>query len=125
MVAARAEAARNWETVRALATDSRLAALLADGRGLGLLKRLAPQLAAAARIWRFGANDYRAALGGNADATRALVGAIVGARWDGALTEAMPAYDRAIDEEALAHSLMPDLDIRLKRALPETSSVLP
>ncbi len=50
VVAARAEAARNWETVRALATDSRLATLLADARGLGLLKRLAPQLPAAARI---------------------------------------------------------------------------
>lgn len=79
----------------------------------------------AARPWRFGAHDYRAALGSNADATRVLVGAIVGARWDGALTEAMQAYGRAIDEEALAHILVPDLDIRLKRALPGTSSVLP
>ena len=79
----------------------------------------------AARPWRFGAHDYRAALEGNALATRALAGAAVDARWDRALAVAMQAHGRAIDEEALAHILMPDLDIRLKRALPGTSSVLP
>lgn len=65
-----------------------------------------------ARPWRFGVNDYRAALESNALATRALAGAAVDARWDGALAQAMQAHGRAIDEEALAGILVPDLDRR-------------
>lgn len=42
LAAARADSGRQWEAVRALATDLRLAAFLAGGRGLGLIKRLAP-----------------------------------------------------------------------------------
>jgi len=63
--------------------------------------------------WRFGAGDYLAALDHNQDATRALAGSVVAARWDGALSEAMLARGRAIDEEALAGGLLPDLDLRL------------
>jgi len=65
-----------------------------------------------ARPWRFGANDYRAALERNALATRPIAGAAVDARWDGALAQAMQAHGRAIDEEALAETLLPDLDRR-------------
>jgi len=50
VAAARSETARQWEAVRAMATDRRLAAFLADGRGLGLLKRLAAHLPAAAQL---------------------------------------------------------------------------
>ncbi|WP_313177410.1 TIGR02679 family protein [Massilia sp.] len=63
--------------------------------------------------WRFGVADYLAALDNNRDATRPLTGSEVAARWEGALTEAMQVHGRAIDEEALAASLMPDLDMRL------------
>jgi len=46
-------------------------------------------------------------------------------RWDRALTQAMGAHGRAIDEEALADILVPDLDRRLEPALPEARPVLP
>ena len=53
LMAARAETARQWEAIRAMATDARLVAFLSDGRGLGLLKRVAAHLPAAARlIWQ-------------------------------------------------------------------------
>lgn len=50
LAAARAETVRQWEAVRALADNPQLAAFLAEGRGLGLLKRVATQLPAAARV---------------------------------------------------------------------------
>ncbi len=50
LAAARAETARQWETVRAMPTDPRLAAFLGDSRGLGLVKRLAARLPAATRL---------------------------------------------------------------------------
>ena len=50
LAAARADSAREWESVRAMAVDPRLAAFLADGRGLGLLKRLATRLPVAAQL---------------------------------------------------------------------------
>lgn len=78
-----------------------------------------------ARPWRFGANDYRAALEDKKRATRILAGAVVDARWDRALTQAMGAHGRAIDEEALADILVPDLDRRLEPASPEARPVLP
>ena len=65
--------------------------------------------------WRFGAADYLAALGQNPEANRALGGNPVLSRWDGALAEAMLARGRAIDEEALAATLLPDLDMRSHR----------
>jgi uncharacterized protein (TIGR02679 family) len=73
--------------------------------------------------WRFGAVDYRIALDEGADATRPLDGAVVDARWDDALTEAMHDHGRAIDEEALAAGLMSDLDTRIKQALQNTGAV--
>ena len=73
--------------------------------------------------WRFGATDYRSAVDSNAQATRILAGAAVDARWDGALTQAMQMQGRAIDEEALAASLLRDLDMRRKQSLPETRSI--
>ena len=65
--------------------------------------------------WRFEAVDFRAALDQNPETTRALGGNPVLSRWDGALTEAMLVHGRAIDEEALAASLLPDLDMRPHR----------
>ena len=50
LAAARVESARQWEALRVMAADSRLAAFLADGRGLGLLKRLAVRVPAAAQL---------------------------------------------------------------------------
>lgn len=63
--------------------------------------------------WRFSAGDYRTAVDNMAEATRPLNGAAVNARWDAALTQAMELHGRAIDEEALASMLLPDLDTRL------------
>ena len=50
LAAARAEAARQWDTVRTMPSDPGLRAFLADGRGLGLLKRLAVRLPAAEQL---------------------------------------------------------------------------
>lgn len=50
LAAARAETIHQWETVCSTAGNPRLAAFLADGRGLGLLKRLARQVPAATRL---------------------------------------------------------------------------
>ena len=63
--------------------------------------------------WRFEAKNYEAALMHNAQATRGLKGNPIAAGWDGALAQAMLTHGRAIDEEALAAALIPDLDIRL------------
>lgn len=65
-----------------------------------------------AEPWRFEASDYRAALVHNATATRPLGSSPVAARWDEALAPTMQAQGRAIDEEALAATLLPDLDAR-------------
>lgn len=62
--------------------------------------------------WRFGVSDYLAALDRDAGATRPLEGNPVAACWDGALADAMHTHGRAIDEEALAATLIPDLDKR-------------
>lgn len=48
--AASAEMARNWEGARALATDSRQADFLSDGRDLGLLKRRAVHVPVAQQL---------------------------------------------------------------------------
>ena len=47
LIEARAETGRQWDAVRRMAADPRLAVFLADGRGLGLLKRLAVRVPAA------------------------------------------------------------------------------
>jgi uncharacterized protein (TIGR02679 family) len=73
--------------------------------------------------WRFGATDYCAALDKERVETRALAGVDLEARWDSALPAAMLARGRAIDEEALAASLMPDLNTCVKQALPNPGSV--
>lgn len=73
--------------------------------------------------WRFGAADYSAALDEEGVETRPLAGAASEARWDSALTAAMQARRRAIDEEALAARLMQDLDTCRKQALPNPGSV--
>ena len=62
--------------------------------------------------WRFDAADYCAALERNIGASRPLAGNPVQARWGSALTAAMQAQGRAIDEEALAGELLGDLDGR-------------
>ncbi|MGJ9420790.1 TIGR02679 family protein [Massilia sp. CMS3.1] len=50
LAAARAEAARQWDAVRRMTSDPGLRAFLTDGRGLGLLKRLAVRLPAAEQL---------------------------------------------------------------------------
>lgn len=50
LVSARAETALQWDAIRLTAVNVRLAAFLADGRGLGLLKRLANDLPVAAQL---------------------------------------------------------------------------
>ena len=62
--------------------------------------------------WRYQAQDYRAAV---AVATmgpdwRPLGAAAIGAQWDANLSAEMSACQRAIDEEAVAHTLLQDLD---------------
>lgn len=59
--------------------------------------------------WRFGALDYENALRREGGVNRALVGRVIAASWDGALTEAMRVFGSAIDEEAVAASLLDDL----------------
>ncbi|WP_313034319.1 TIGR02679 family protein [Massilia alkalitolerans] len=74
--------------------------------------------------WRFSAADYCAALDEEVEVTRPLVGLAAEARWDKALTAAMRERGRAIDEEALAASLVKDLDLRAKTGLADSSAVL-
>jgi len=72
--------------------------------------RIANQVMAGAvgwRPWRFSAADYRAAC--RISAGRPLDGAPVAACWDAGLAQAMQATGRAIDEEALAETLLDDL----------------
>ncbi|MDQ6435227.1 TIGR02679 family protein [Mesorhizobium sp. LHD-90] len=65
-----------------------------------------------AQPWRFGAVDYLAAARTAPSPARALAGNPVEASWDGALTLAMIEHRVAIAEEALAVSLLQDLDDR-------------
>jgi len=72
--------------------------------------RIANQVMAGAagwRPWRFTAADYLAAC--RISAGRPLDGAPVAAKWDTGLAQAMQASGRAIDEEALAETLLDDL----------------
>jgi uncharacterized protein (TIGR02679 family) len=62
--------------------------------------------------WRFCAEEYDAALQIMSMATRPLSGNAVTARWDSALSATMQTHGRAIDEEAVAVSLLVDLDSR-------------
>ena len=59
------------------------------------------------RAWRFSAPDYRAAC--LCAVGRPLDGTALAASWDAGLGEAMVSGGRAIDEEALADSLLGDL----------------
>ena len=70
--------------------------------------------------WRFGAADYCAALDKEVEVTRPLAGTVAEARWDKALTAAMLARGRAIDEEALAASLVQDLNLQAKTRLADS-----
>ena len=63
-----------------------------------------------ARPWRFGADDYRAALALAPQPGRALQGTEIEASWDTALGVAMRMGRRAIDEEMVFASLLPDLE---------------
>lgn len=63
----------------------------------------------AARPWRFGAADYLAALRDVPAGGRALGAEEVNAEWDEGLAATMRARDRAVDEEAVAATLMRDL----------------
>lgn len=65
-----------------------------------------------AEPWRFGAIDYLAAVQTAANPALSLAGNPVEASWDGALTQAMRENRLAVAEEALAASLLQDLDDR-------------
>ena len=65
-----------------------------------------------AQPWRFGAADYRAAIGTASGLGQTLAGRVVEAGWDAALSPAMQEHRIAVAEEALAAVLVPDLDMR-------------
>ncbi|RWN02643.1 MAG: TIGR02679 family protein [Mesorhizobium sp.] len=65
-----------------------------------------------AEPWRFGAADYVAAVRTVPGLAHPLGGNMAEASWDGALAPAMREHGVAIAEEALAASLLPDLDDR-------------
>jgi uncharacterized protein (TIGR02679 family) len=65
-----------------------------------------------AQPWRFGANDYLAAVRTAPSLTHPLAGKVVEASWDGTLALAMREHRVAIAEEALAASLLEDLGDR-------------
>ena len=62
--------------------------------------------------WRFGADDYRAALALAPRPGRALQGAATEASWDTDLAEAMRTGQRAIDEEMVFAWLLEDIEVR-------------
>ena len=80
-----------------------------DWPGIGIANVVMRQFGA--QPWRFGAHDYRAATAmAAAGFDRRLLGpAAVDAQWDPALTFDMRRCDRAIDEEAVAQTLLADL----------------
>jgi uncharacterized protein (TIGR02679 family) len=63
-----------------------------------------------ARPWRYGTADYLAAVRDVPVHARALSPDSVAADWDADLAPAMRARAQAVDEEAVAAALMPDLD---------------
>ncbi|TIX01025.1 MAG: TIGR02679 family protein [Mesorhizobium sp.] len=65
-----------------------------------------------AEPWRFGTVDYIAAVRTAPSLAHSLEGKVAEASWDGALTLAMREHRVAIAEEALAASLLQDLDDR-------------
>jgi uncharacterized protein (TIGR02679 family) len=65
-----------------------------------------------AKPWRFGTADYLAAVRTAPSPTHSLGGKAVEASWDEKLAPAMREYSIAIAEEALADSLLQDLDNR-------------
>jgi len=65
-----------------------------------------------AEPWRFGAIDYLAAVEAAPSMAHPLEGQAVEASWDAALTLAMREHRVAIAEEAVATSLLQDLDDR-------------
>ncbi|MER8481359.1 TIGR02679 family protein [Mesorhizobium sp. M1322] len=65
-----------------------------------------------AEPWRFGAADYIAAVRTAPGLAHPLGGKVAEASWDAALAPAMRQHGVAIAEEAMAASLLPDLDDR-------------
>jgi uncharacterized protein (TIGR02679 family) len=65
--------------------------------------------ACAARPWRFEAGDYENAAARAPHTQRDLHGTCIAASWDGALAPAMQRHGLAIAEEAVAESLLKDL----------------
>ncbi|HYZ63970.1 MAG TPA: TIGR02679 family protein [Acetobacteraceae bacterium] len=59
--------------------------------------------------WRFGAEDYQAAIRNVPASVESLSGPAVAASWDGALTPAMARHRIAVAEEAVAEVLLRDL----------------
>jgi uncharacterized protein (TIGR02679 family) len=70
-----------------------------------------------AQPWRFGAPDYAAAVQAAPRPGHRLTGAEVIAAWDETLSPAMQTHQLAIAEEAVAASLLQDLDARTDTAV--------
>ncbi|MCA0242478.1 MAG: TIGR02679 family protein [Proteobacteria bacterium] len=79
-----------------------------DWPGIAIGNQLMRQLGAAA--WRFGSDDYRAALADPARERATLQGEPVAAAWDAALAPAMAAAGCALPEEAVFETLRADLE---------------
>ena len=78
-----------------------------DWPGIGIANVVMRQFGA--QPWRFGVQDYCAATATAGVDRRPLGPATVNAQWDPALTAEMIRCDRAIDEEAVAPTLLADL----------------
>ncbi|WP_265286331.1 TIGR02679 family protein [Verminephrobacter eiseniae] len=63
-----------------------------------------------ARPWRFGSGDYVDAFASIPQKDRDLMGDGVSASWDPSLLDHMRAHQLAVDEEAVAHLLIGDLE---------------
>ena len=80
-----------------------------DWPGVAIANRVLQDFGA--RPWRMGASDYLAAVDGAcAEARAPLRGSVVAAAWDDALAVAMQARACAMAEEALAPTLLSDLN---------------
>lgn len=78
-----------------------------DWPGIGIGNVVMRQFGALS--WRYGTQDYRAGTAMAATDWRPLGSIQIDAQWDDELSAVMSASDRAIDEEALAQTLLQDL----------------
>ena len=80
-----------------------------DWAGIHIARQvLTGPLSASAEPWRFGADDYLAAVD-RLERTRPLAGVPVGTPWDPGLAEAMAHHERTVFEEQVVADLLADL----------------